>query len=181
MPSRGWAGFGLQRRGVSSQLPAPFYSVARSNFRSPKRWADSWGAEPGMLEFPQSFLYMKAGMPEERDPLATHRPLTEQPKEGTLELTLLKPLSRERVFWRAGSHWVPSHLTLAVCGLEPLNFEDPSQNPILDSAYRSLLPTSPSLNAPSIRTSPQIRSAFTGFSAPTTFQPFLSRPPQIHA
>lgn len=140
MPSRGWAGFGLSRRGVSSQLPAPFNSVARSNFRSPKRWADSCGAEPAMLEFPQSFLYTKAGMLGKRDPLVTHRPFTERPKEGTLEPTLLKPLSRERAFWRAGNHWAPSHLTLAVCDPEPLNFEDPSQNPIRDSATDPCFP-----------------------------------------
>lgn len=94
---------------------------------------DSRGAEPAMLEFPQSFLYTKARMLGERDPLATHRPFTE-PKEGTLESTLLKPLSRERAFWRAGIHWAPSHLTLAVCDPEPLNFEDPSQNPNRDLA-----------------------------------------------
>lgn len=70
MPSRGWAGFGLEkgggRAGGQWLAPSPFYWVARSNFRSPKRWADSCGAEPGMLEFPQSFLYTKAGMLGER-------------------------------------------------------------------------------------------------------------------
>lgn len=58
MPSRGWA-LDYGKGGISSQLPAPIYSVARSNFRNPKRWADNCGAEPGMLEFPQSLLYIR--------------------------------------------------------------------------------------------------------------------------
>lgn len=127
----------IEKGGSQHSAPSRFHSVTRHNFRSPKRWADSGGAEPGMLEFPRSFLYTRAGMFGERDPLATHRPFTEPPKEGTLEPTLLKTLSRERVFWKAGGHWAPSHLTLAVYGLEPLNLEDPSQNPVLDSATDS--------------------------------------------
>lgn len=131
MPSRGWAGFGLSRKGgsaVSSQPPLTLLPEGAQ-----RGGQDSRGAEPAMLEFPQSFLYTKARMLGERDPLSTHRPFTE-PKEGTLESTLLKPLSRERAFWRAGIHWAPSHLTLAVCDPEPLNFEDPSQNPNRDLA-----------------------------------------------
>lgn len=78
--------------GFGSQLPAPIYSVARSNFRNPKRWADNREVQPAMLERPPSLLSMKAGMPGEREPLATNGPCTEQAKEGTLEPTLLGPL-----------------------------------------------------------------------------------------
>lgn len=73
-----------------------------------------------MLEFPRSFLYKKAGMLGEWDPRSNHSQ-TNQKKE------LLSQLSQSHFhgkgpFRRAGSHWAPSHLTLAVCGL---NFEDP--------------------------------------------------------
>lgn len=149
----------------SSQLPASFCSVARSNFRSPKRWADSCRAEAGMLEFPRSFLYKKAGMLGECDQ-TVHRTT-----EGTLAPTLPKPLSRERIFWESGQPLgpFPPYPGCRWPGVSELRGPPLSESHL---SYRSLLPTSPSLNGPSTQAGPQIRSALTGFSATRDFPTF---------
>lgn len=130
MPSRGWAGPGLGEKGGRSAVSSqpPIYSGARSNFRNPKRWADNRGGHSQARHSSPSSLLSPEGRDAWRKGIILLPPtdrFTEQAKEGTLEPTLLRPLSREGALGEPGSTGSLPTSSLAGCGLGPLNFRGP--------------------------------------------------------